>query len=92
MKKELYTKIDDNTNLIPITTNDVEERMILLRSQPVLLDSDIAALYGVKTKEINQAVRNNPNKFPAGYLFILDDEEKDEVVKNFDHLNLFYIV
>ena len=60
--------------------------MIVLRQQPILLDCDVAALYGVKTKEINQAVRNNPNKFPPAYLFLLSDEEKGEVVKNFDRI------
>ena len=74
-------------DFVPVSTTDVEERMIVLRQQPVLLDCDVAALYGVKTKEINQAVRNNPNKFPAGYVFLLCDEEKGEVVKIFDRLN-----
>jgi hypothetical protein len=52
----------------------------------VILDSDVADLYGVQTKEINQAVRNNPRKFPKGYIWELDETEKSEVVKNFDHL------
>ena len=60
--------------------------MIVLRQQPVLIDCDVATLYGVQTKEVNQAVRNNPDKFPAGYIFRLDQREKAEVVKNFDHL------
>ena len=60
--------------------------MIILRNQPVLIDADVAELYGVQTKEVNQAVRNNPDKFPFGYLFELDKYEKAEVVKNFDHL------
>lgn len=78
-------------DFIPVNTTDVEERMIVLREQPVLLDCDVAALYGVKTKEINQAVRNNPNKFPPGYVFLLCDDEKKEVVKIFDRLsNLKY--
>lgn len=54
---------------------DVKSKMIVLRGQPVLLDRDVAALYGVETKHINQAVRNNPGKFPAGYKFQLDAEE-----------------
>ena len=52
-----------------------------------MLEYDVATLYGVKTKEINQAVRNNPNKFPPGYVFLLNNEEKIEVVKNFDRLS-----
>lgn len=61
-------------------------RIITLRNQQVILDCDVAELYGVATKEINQAVRNNPEKFPDGYIFELDSQEKGEVVKNFDHL------
>lgn len=74
-------------NVDPITALDVESKMIVLRGQPVLIDADVAELYGVKTKEINQAVRNNPRKFPYDYLFELDKYEQMELVKNFDHLN-----
>ena len=49
-----------------ITPQDVEARMIVLRKQPVLIDADVAELYGVQTREVNQAVRNNPGKFPYG--------------------------
>lgn len=69
-------------DLIP----DVEGKIINLRGQQVILDYDVAELYGVQTKEINQAVKNNPRKFPEGYIFELDDQEKIEVVKFFDHL------
>lgn len=65
---------------------NVEEKIITLRNQQVILDCDVAELYGVATKEVNQAVRNNPEKFPDGYIFELDSQEKGEVVKNFDHL------
>lgn len=54
---------------------DVENKIITLRDQQVILDSDVAELYGVETKEINQAVRNNPKKFPQGYIFSLDNQE-----------------
>lgn len=64
-----------------------KEKPIVLRNQKVLLDCDVAELYGVKTKEVNQAVKNNPEKFPYGYIFVLDKYEKSEVVKNFDRLN-----
>ena len=55
--------------------DNIRNRLIVVRGQAVLLDRDVAAIYGVKTKEINQAVRNNPDKFPAGYLLELDNEE-----------------
>lgn len=80
-------EMEKKTELAPVTTQDVEKRMIVLRNQPVLIGADVAELYGVLTKEVNQAVRNNPDKFPYGYLFELDKYEKTEVVKNFDHLN-----
>lgn len=76
----------DSVMLPEVTTQDVEARMIMLRGQPVLIDADVAELYGVQTKEVNQAVKNNPRKFPDGYIIELDKHEKEEVVKNFDHL------
>ena len=85
-KKKAIIK-SENKDLAPITMQDVEARMIVLRNQPVLIDADVAALYGVETRAVNQAVRNNPKKFPYGYIFELDKYEKEEVVKNFDHLN-----
>ena len=56
-------------------TKNVEEKIITLRNQQVILDCDVAELYGVATKEINQAVKNNPRKFPKGYIFELDNQE-----------------
>lgn len=70
--------------IIEITTQDVEKRLLSLRGQKVLLDRDVAELYGVQTKEINQAVKNNPKKFPSRYLIKVCQEEKNELVKNFD--------
>ena len=62
-----------NSELVSVTPADVEAKMITLRNQPVLIDADVAALYGVDTKAVNQAVRNNPMKFPYGYIFELDN-------------------
>lgn len=55
--------------------DSVENRIIELRGQQVLLDSDVATLYGVETREINQAVKNNPGKFPKGYVFDIEKQE-----------------
>lgn len=55
--------------------NPVESRIIDLRGQKVILDYDVAALYGVETREINQAVKNNPDKFPKGYIIKLENQE-----------------
>ena len=54
---------------------DVESKIITLRDQQVILDCDVAELYGVETKRINEAVSNNPEKFPKGYIFELDNQE-----------------
>lgn len=70
--------------IIEITTQDVERRLISLRGQRVLIDRDVAALYGVETKRLNEAVKNNPDKFPNGYLFPLQQSEIQQLVENFD--------
>ena len=65
----------------------IENKLIKYKEQFVIVDSDIAQLYGVETREINQAVSNNPDKFPDEYIIELTKEEKLEVIKNFDHLS-----
>ena len=54
---------------------DVDEKIIEIRGTRVLLDSDVAFLYGVETREVNQAVKNNPDKFLKGYVIPLNDSE-----------------
>lgn len=70
-----------------ITTKEVENRLIEIRGQHVLLDRDVAELYGVQTKHVNQAVKNNPEKFPERFCFELQQSENDDVVKNFDRFS-----
>ena len=53
----------------------VENKIITIRDQSVILDSDVAELYGVETKRINEAVKNNPEKFTESYIFELDQNE-----------------
>lgn len=69
-----------------IKFNDVEESIFTVRDQKVLIASDEARLYGVATRDINKSVKNNPNKFPKGYIIEMTAEEKAEVVENFHHL------
>ncbi len=66
-----------------IKFEDVNNKIITVRDQQVILDSDVAALYGVETKDINRAVKNNPDKFPEGFIIETSKDEKDELVKNF---------
>lgn len=72
-KRALVKKAEDV--LAPISIEDVQDKIIVLRGEPVILDRDVAELYGVQTREINQAVKNNSRKFPSGYTFVLDNQE-----------------
>jgi len=67
--------------------DEVENKIIELRNQKVILDSDVAALYGAETRDINKAVKNNPDKFPEGYIFELTKDAKTELVENFHRFN-----
>lgn len=53
----------------------IENKIITIQGKQVILDSDVAELYSVETKRINEAVKNNPDKFPKGYIIILTDDE-----------------
>lgn len=59
-----------------ITAEEVEKKILKIRGKDVILDRDVAKLYGVETKAINKAVKNNPNKFPEGYIISLKKNEK----------------
>jgi hypothetical protein len=73
-------------NEISVPLEFIEDIILTLRRQRVMLDRDLAALYGVSTKVFNQAVKRNERKFPADFRFQLTKEEKQEVVTNCDHL------
>ncbi len=62
---------------------NIKNLIIEIRAQSVLLDSDVAQIYGVQTRDINKAVANNPDKFPGGYIVELTKPEKNELVENF---------
>lgn len=64
----------------------VESRILLINGKKVMLDADLALLYQVKTKVLNQAVKRNKKRFPEDFMFELNKAEKDYVVTNCDHL------
>jgi hypothetical protein len=64
----------------------VVSKIFLLRGQRVMLDADLAELYGVTTKRLNEQVKRNVDRFPEDFMFQLNAEEKVEVVANCDHL------
>lgn len=64
----------------------VERSILVVRGRKVMLDADLAALYGVSTKRLNEQVRRNKDRFPDDFMFRLVAKEKAEVVANCDHL------
>jgi hypothetical protein len=61
----------------------IKSKIVMIQGQQVILDSDVAELYGVETKRINEAVGNNPDKFPVGYIISLTNEEFENLRSKF---------
>ena len=79
-KKQISTIIKkDQQKPAPVSLGDVQNKIVVLRGEPVILDRDVAKLYGVETREVNQALKNNPNKFPVGYTYTLNNQEVADV-------------
>jgi hypothetical protein len=68
-----------------IKFSEVQSKIITIRGENVILDSDVAFLYDVETMRVNEAVKNNPQKFPEGYIFELSKNEKQKVIEIFDN-------
>ena len=69
---------------------NIEDMIYEVNGVEVMLDSDLAKLYHVETKRINEAVKNNPEKFPGRYSFVLDDSERQNLWSKFSTLKYFY--
>jgi chromosome condensin MukBEF ATPase and DNA-binding subunit MukB len=67
-----------------VGSNQIENVILLIKKNRVILDTDLAMLYGIKTKALNQAVKRNSERFPEDFIFQLSDEEKIELVTNCD--------
>lgn len=72
---------------IMITDKEIMDKIILIRGQQVMISNDLAELYGVTTKRLNEQVKRNLKRFPQHFMFQLNEQEKDEVVANCDHLH-----
>jgi len=70
--------------IVPVV--QIESRILEIRGQKVMIDADLADIYGVPTKALNQAVKRNLERFPRDFMFQLTKIEKEEVVTNCDHL------
>ncbi|MGN0750973.1 MAG: ORF6N domain-containing protein [Treponema sp.] len=70
-----------------IIQNNIESKILSLRGKQVMIDRDLAELYGVETKRLNEQVKRNIERFPAEFCFQLTATEKAELVANCDHFN-----
>jgi hypothetical protein len=70
-----------------IKLHDIQKSILTIRGKRVMLDSDLAGIYGVTTKRLNQQLRRNIDRFPEDFMFQLTKDEKEKVVANCDHLN-----
>src|ERR1039457_2791190 len=75
-----------NGQMVVVPVERIEKAILSIRGEKVMLDSDLADLYGVTTKVLNQAVKRNASRFPTDFMFQLTEAEKNEVVTNCDHL------
>ena len=69
-----------------VSRKRIEQTILVVRGHRVMLDTDLADLYGVTTKRLNEQVKRNRNRFPADFMFQLTSQEKAEVVAHCDHL------
>ncbi|QBN20623.1 ORF6N domain-containing protein [Flavobacterium nackdongense] len=70
-----------------VTEEFIMSKILLIRNQKVMVDSDLATLYSVSTKQLNQQVKRNIKRFPTNFMFQLTAIEKEQLVANCDHLN-----
>ena len=71
----------------PLQTTNIENKILVIRGQQVMLDRDLAELYGVETRVLNQAVKRNIERFPEDFMFMLETFEKNELITNCDRFN-----
>jgi hypothetical protein len=69
-----------------VQVGGIEQRILLIRGERVIVDADLAEVYGITTKRLNEQVQRNSGRFPGDFVFTLSAEEKREVVANCDHL------
>ncbi|WP_418730281.1 ORF6N domain-containing protein [Coprobacter fastidiosus] len=86
-RQELDT-VKHTTELDSKLLTDVRNSIVIIRDMPVIADADVANLYGVETKRVNEAVRNNPDKFPEDYMFVLSSEESAVLRSKFSSTKL----
>jgi hypothetical protein len=93
LRSQIATTSQEKKRQLPMTRTSsvipvekIERSIFLIRGHKVMLDRDLAHLYGVPTKVLNQAVKRNERRFPSDFMFLLTKEEKNELVTNCDRL------
>ena len=86
-KGELVANCDQLQNDKVVVTTPVESRIMSIRGNQIMIDRDLAELYGVETKKLNEAVKRNIERFPKRFRFQLTKEEMAELVANYDRFN-----
>ena len=76
-----------NKSLVKIPDEFIMNKIIVLRDKKVMIDRDLAKLYGVTTKRLNEQVKRNLKRFPDDFMFQITKEEKEEIILQFEHLN-----
>ena len=77
------TLIEQTNRFLQILQSEVQNKIVNIRGVNVIADADVADLYGVETKRVNEAVRNNPEKFPEDYMFVLTTDELSDLRSKF---------
>ncbi len=75
------------TSTVKIPNEIIINKIIVLRDKKVMIDRDLAELYGVTTKRLNEQVKRNLKRFPDDFMFQITKEEKDDIISQFEHLN-----
>lgn len=103
LKREIKITLFTNNNLknmneikksktdekpVVIDLKEIEDKIAVIRGQEVIADADVAWLYRVETKRVNEAVRNNRNKFPISYMFELTNSELKDLRSNISSTNV----
>ena len=79
MGNDSNTLIEHTNRFLPTLQSEVQNKIVNIRGVNVIADADVADLYGVETKRVNEAVRNNPEKFPEDYMFVLTTDELSDL-------------
>ena len=88
MERDDVVLVESEKAFLPVLQSEVQNKIVSLRGCDVIADADVAELYGVETKRVNEAVRNNPDKFPEDYMFALTTDELDELRSKFSSTKL----